>query len=158
MGSREANIENNNLGARRLSIGCYTSIPTYLVFHSIIKFHYVLNLQQIIFYVFVCPHSFFGSPQSFPYFGTKGRKVVGHTCRFHCEGTIHFPAIISIMYCYPMVSLINFPISWRYGVIPRLITLCSERTYSRIGLLHIFSNVVGTLIVQNITLPPQRFH
>jgi hypothetical protein len=55
---------------------------------------------------------------------------------------------------YPMVSLINFPISWRYGVTQRLIALCSRMTCSRIDLLHIFSNVVGTLIVQKITLPP----
>ncbi len=49
MGSEEANIGSNNLRARRLSNGCCTSIPTCLVFHSIIIFHYVFNLWQIIF-------------------------------------------------------------------------------------------------------------
>jgi len=53
------------------------------------------------------------------------------------------------MSCYSMVPLISSPIAWTSGMTRRLITLCSRRTYSRIGLLPIFSSVVGTLTVWN---------
>jgi len=59
MGSEETNIGSSNLKVRRLLNECCTCIPTYLVFHSIIKLHYVFNLRQIVFWMCVNAHTFF---------------------------------------------------------------------------------------------------
>lgn len=63
-----------------------------------------------------------------PILNAKSKRVGSHACKFHCVGDVHSPADISIMFCYSSVPLISSPISQRFGVTPRQITLCSKRT------------------------------
>jgi hypothetical protein len=44
-------------------------------------------------------------------FNAKGRRVGSHACRFHCEGDVHSPTSILIMFYYSMVPLISSPFS-----------------------------------------------
>jgi hypothetical protein len=106
VGFGEINLGNNNLGERRLSNGFCTNIPTYPVFQIIHKttFHpqsvanYFLNVHWFT-------HVFLDHHKASLTFDAEGRRVGSHACRFHSLACIY------IMSYYPMVPLINSPIS-----------------------------------------------
>jgi hypothetical protein len=147
MPSGTTNLKNNNSRTRRLSNGYCTCIP-------IIQLHSIFKLLQIDFWVFVDRHTCFCITIVLPVvLASRVRKLVA-IYQIYLWSVVYYDAGISIMSCYSMVPLINSPISWTFGVTPRLITLCSGGICSRIGLLPIFSNVTSTSIVQKTTPPP----
>jgi hypothetical protein len=126
VGFGETNLGNNNLGAKRLSNGFCTNIPTYLVFQVNHKTSFRPQLVANYF-LSVCwfAHVFLDHHKASFTLNAEGRRVGSHACRFHSL------ACISIMFYYSLVPLINSPISWRFGVTTRLVALCFRRTCSK---------------------------